>query len=40
MIDANLTEHSEYFLSRHLMIITHDTQKALEYVIDKIQNTP
>lgn len=38
MIDSNLYEHSEYFLSRHLMVITHDTQKALEYVLEKIGN--
>lgn len=36
LIEENLTEKSKYFLSRNLMVITHNTQKALEYILSKI----
>lgn len=38
LIEENLTEKSKYFLSRNLMVITHNTQKALEYILSKIQS--
>lgn len=38
LIEENLTEKSKYFLSRNLMVITHNTQKALEYILGRIQS--